>query len=72
MGYVTLALEHGDKPANIQEVIEFLSTKIGWVLLVLGGMHFFNLYVISKWGRLVAKRSARRESAPNADSATSV
>jgi len=48
IGYVTLALRYGDKPASIQEVIEFLSTKIGLVLLVLGIMHFFNVFVISR------------------------
>ncbi|VAW61506.1 Integral membrane protein [hydrothermal vent metagenome] len=48
IGYVTLALRYGDKPSSIQESIEFLSTKIGLVLLVLGIMHFFNVYVISR------------------------
>ena len=48
VGYVTLALKYGDKAANLQELLEALSTKIGAVLLILGGMHFFNLYVFSK------------------------
>jgi hypothetical protein len=47
IGYVTLALKYGDKPANLQQSIEFLSTKVGLVLLVLGGMHFINLRVFS-------------------------
>src|SRR5713101_2350737 len=42
IGYVTLALKYGEKPANLQEAIEFLSTKVGLVLVVLGVMHFFN------------------------------
>ena len=54
MGYVTLALKLGDKPASTQEAIEFLSTKVGLVLLVLGAMHFFNVFVIAKWGRRAA------------------
>ena len=48
VGYVTLALKYGDKATNIQELLEVLSTKIGAVLLILGGMHFFNLYVFNK------------------------
>src|SRR6185437_6297521 len=44
IGYVTLALKYGDKPAGLPEAIEALSTKVGLVLLVLGGMHFLNLY----------------------------
>ena len=51
IGYVTLALRYGDKPTNVQQAIEFLSTKIGLVLLVLGAMHFFNVYVISRMRR---------------------
>jgi hypothetical protein len=55
MGYVTLALEHGAKPETLQQSIEFLSTKIGLVLLVLGAMHFFNLFVVTKWGKRAAE-----------------
>jgi hypothetical protein len=31
-----------------------LSTKVGLVLLVLGAMHFFNVFVIAKWGKRAA------------------
>lgn len=48
VGYVTLALKYGDKAASLQELVEVLSTKIGAVLLILGAMHFFNLYVFNK------------------------
>jgi hypothetical protein len=51
IGYVALALKYGDKPWNLQTAIEFFSTKIGLVLLVLGTMHYFNLYVFSKMRR---------------------
>lgn len=56
-GYVTLALKYGDKPTKFVQAIEFFSTKIGLVLLVLGAMHFFNLYVFS------TLRKRRRNSA---------
>jgi hypothetical protein len=32
----------------MRESIEALSWKVGLVLVVLGGMHFFNLYVFSR------------------------
>jgi hypothetical protein len=48
IGYVTLALKYGAAAASAQEAMETLSTKIGLVLLVLGGMHFFNLAVFTK------------------------
>ena len=44
IGYVTLALKYGDKPSSTQEAIEFLSTKVGLVILILGAMHFFNIF----------------------------
>jgi hypothetical protein len=47
VGYVTLALRYGEKPGDMAQAIEFLSTKVGLVLLVLGFMHFFNLAVFS-------------------------
>ncbi len=47
-GYVSLALQLGYQVLDARGVIEALSTKIGVVLLVLGGMHFGNLYVFSR------------------------
>ncbi len=47
-GYVTLALKIGDAIGTTQEGIEALSYKIGLVLLVLGGMHFFNLLIFQR------------------------
>src|ERR1700693_4255979 len=37
-GYVALALKYGEKPVNLAQAIETLSTKVGLVLLVLGAM----------------------------------
>jgi len=48
IGYVTLALKQEAKPHDATEAIEFFSTKIGYVLVVLGGMHFMNLYVFNR------------------------
>ncbi|HEY0006724.1 MAG TPA: hypothetical protein VGB17_18215 [Pyrinomonadaceae bacterium] len=47
-GYVSLALKLGYEVENMREGIEALSWKVGMVLVVLGGMHFFNLYVFSR------------------------
>jgi hypothetical protein len=48
LGYVTLALKIGDEIGNTQQGIEALSYKVGLVLLVLGGMHFFNLLIFQR------------------------
>ena|ERR1700730_15859648 len=50
-GYVSLALKLGYTVASAQESIEALSVKVGMVLLVLGGMHFFNLFIFSRMRR---------------------
>jgi len=58
IGYVALALKYGTKPNNLQTAIEFFSTKIGLVLLVLGGMHFMNMIVFSRLRRTALHRTA--------------
>ena len=59
IGYVALALKYGEKPMDLAQSIEALSTKVGLVLLVLGAMHFFNLYVFSRLRRRALLRSQK-------------
>ena len=47
-GYVSLALKLSEYPATMANGIEALSWKIGLVLVVLGGMHFFNLFIFNR------------------------
>jgi len=65
IGYVTLALKYGDKPALLQQAIEFLSTKVGLVLLVLGAMHFLSLRVFSNMRKRALLRNERPPLPPN-------
>jgi cytochrome c biogenesis protein CcdA len=51
LGYVALALKVQQLVTNTQDAIEVLSVKVGLVLLVLGAMHFANLYVFSRMRR---------------------
>ena len=48
VGYVAFALRTTNTPADLRQAIELVSDKLGVVLLVLGAMHFFNLYVFSR------------------------
>src|SRR6266850_812543 len=48
IGYVALALKYGAAANNPQQFLESLSTKVGLVLVVLGVMHFFNLFIFNK------------------------
>ncbi len=48
LGFVLLFLRIGTKPTDIVEGVEYISTKLGIVILVLGGMHFFNMFNFSR------------------------
>src|ERR1043166_9544879 len=58
IGYVALALREGVAPIDLRAVLETISRKIGVVMLVLGGMHFFNILVFSKMRRRALLQSA--------------
>lgn len=49
IGFMSLALRYGDKPSDAVGAVEFLSTKIGLVVVVLGVMHFFNMNMLVKF-----------------------
>lgn len=49
IGFVLLHLENRRPLGSLDEALIFLSTKIGFVLLVVGVAHFFNLFVISRF-----------------------
>ena len=51
IGFVSLYLKTTEEIIGARGVFEALSGKMGVVLLVLGGMHFFNLYVFTKMRR---------------------
>jgi hypothetical protein len=48
IGFVALALKSTEVITTSRAAIEMLSEKLGVVLLTLGGMHFFNLFVFSR------------------------
>jgi hypothetical protein len=48
IGYAVYTLQISQQVLNWQAVFESLSTKIGLIILILGGMHFFNLYLFYK------------------------
>ncbi|MEI9957005.1 MAG: hypothetical protein WDM90_12050 [Ferruginibacter sp.] len=45
IGYAVYTLQVTSFITNFQEVIEKLSLKVGLIILILGAMHFFNLYI---------------------------
>lgn len=48
IGFIALALKTAEKILDMRASIELVSEKVGVAMLVLGGMHFFNLYVFAR------------------------
>jgi len=48
LGYVAQALTTSQDVISLRTAIELVSTKVGTIFLVLGLMHFFNLYVFNR------------------------
>jgi hypothetical protein len=49
IGFISLALRYGAKPTDLVGAVEFLSTKIGLVIVLLGLMHFFNMRMLVRF-----------------------
>jgi len=60
IGFVTIALRATETLNSLRSAIELVSDKVGLVLLVLGFMHFFNLFVFSR-----IRKRARAGSSPS-------
>ncbi|MCJ8312724.1 MAG: hypothetical protein HRU38_10615 [Saccharospirillaceae bacterium] len=55
MGFILLSLKSQNNIEDLRACIEFLSVQVGFVLLVLGALHFTNVMVIAKWRYSVIK-----------------
>ena len=51
LGFVALWLKSGNTVADAQGVFTELSVKVGTVLLVLGGLHLSNVYILNRMRR---------------------
>jgi hypothetical protein len=71
IGFISLALRYGEKPSDAVGAVEFLSTKIGLVVVVLGVMHFFNMNMLVKFrhSKLFRAFGPKTEDTPAAPSA---
>jgi len=49
LGFVALFTRYGgDKPTDVTGAMEYITTKVGVVLVVLGVMHFYNMFNFAK------------------------
>ncbi|RZU73828.1 hypothetical protein EV384_2257 [Micromonospora kangleipakensis] len=60
LGYVTVAMKHADPVVTASQALEELSMKVGLVLLVLGLLHFFNVFALGRY-----RRNRLRQLAPH-------
>ena len=62
VGYIAVALKTEQSMTSAREVIELESGKIGVVLLILGAMHFFNIFVLGRMRHKARSRANHGES----------
>jgi len=53
IGFITLTLSYAGEPQTVSGAMRFLAGKVGLAVIVLGGMHFFNMAMIARFGRKV-------------------
>ncbi len=59
LGFVLLRMKTDQFVASFEEMIVYLASGLGFVLLILGIAHFFNMYVIHSFGKNYTKYSSR-------------
>lgn len=57
IGFMSLTLRYGEHATDSESALEILSSKVGVVLVVLGLMHFLNLYVFARMRRRAMNRT---------------
>jgi hypothetical protein len=62
VGYIAMALKTTAALTSAREAIELESGKVGVVLLILGAMHFFNIFVLGRLRFKARSRAHHRES----------
>ena len=61
LGYAVYTLQVANEINNTQQIIEMLSVKIGLIILILGFMHFFNLYIFFTLRKRAVHEKQQRE-----------
>jgi len=59
-GFVSLFLRFGTAPESSKEIFEYISFKFGVILIILGGMHFFNMFNFARMRSKAKRRGKQR------------
>jgi len=54
IGFIAVRLDGWNAVQAVDSMIPYVGSKIGFSVLVLGAMHFFNMMMIAKYGRTVS------------------
>lgn len=65
IGYAVYTLKVTEGIPDARAVIELLSIKIGVIILILGAMHFFNLYIFFTLRKRATLKGNYRQPFPN-------
>jgi len=49
LGFISLTMKADYSPQNVVQGIEFISGKIGLIIVILGAMHFTNMFVLVRF-----------------------
>ncbi|MEV0394641.1 hypothetical protein [Polymorphospora rubra] len=66
LGFAMFNLRYGGRIVSMAHGMEELSLKIGLVLLVLGALHFFNVFALNRYRRGRQRQNAPRPPVPPA------
>ncbi len=61
IGYAFSTITISSHIYGIDDLLRVLAIKIGLILLILGGMHFFNMFILYKVGAYINKRQEMKE-----------
>jgi hypothetical protein len=64
LGYVSVAMRSGDSITTTSQALEKLSLKVGLVLLVLGALHFFNVFALNRYRKTRIRQQAMHPPLP--------
>jgi hypothetical protein len=69
IGFIAVRLDGWSPVQAVDSMIPYVGSKIGFSVLALGAMHFFNMMMIAKYGRTVSSWMHRNEARLNSDMA---
>ena len=61
IGYALVSIRYQYNLQNSAQLIEALSVKIGTIVLILGAMHFFNMYILYLIGKITRDKEMRKK-----------